>query len=221
MTIYNDELILGGGFYIGAGNAGQCIMRWNGEIWQPLGVGTTDNTDSYGSAPNIHALCVQNGKLFVGGGFSYAGHVPAKGIAVWDGTTWCGLGSDLGLVHDIVFFHDTLYAMCGNNWIDGEYNTGGVKYLHTTYGDTCSVPTSIPPTALREALSISVEGGLLRVNGLYADVSYRIMDSIGRSVVSGRIGSTNQGAATVPIGDMAPGHYLFSTPVGTGRFVVH
>lgn len=221
MTIYNDELILGGGFYIGAGNAGQCMMRWNGEIWQPLGVGTTDNTDSYGSAPNIHALCVQDGKLFVGGGFSYAGHVPAKGIAVWDGTTWCGLGSDLGLVHDIVFFHDTLYAMCGNNWIDGEYNTGGVKYLHTTYGDTCSVPTSIPPTALREALSISVEDGLLRVNGLYADVSYRIMDSIGRSVVSGRIGSTNQGAATVPIGDLAPGHYLFSTPVGTGRFVVH
>lgn len=36
------------------------------------------------------------------------------------GDQWCGLGSDLQLVHDIEFYNDTLYAMVLNHWVDGE-----------------------------------------------------------------------------------------------------
>ncbi len=222
MTIYNDELILGGGFYLSAGNAGQCIMRWNGEIWQPLGAGTTDNTDSYSSAPNIHALCVHDGKLFVGGGFSYAGHVPAKGIAVWDGNTWCGLGSDLGLVHDIVFFHDTLYAMCGNNWIDGQYNSGGVKYLHTTYGDTCSLPTSVAPTPTTpHTASVVYSDGAWQVQSLPdGPADFTLLDATGRVLAAGTLRSSGARSQALPFKASAPGVHVLLLRDGTAlRFV--
>ncbi len=218
MTIYHDELILGGVFLIAAGNAGQCIMRWNGSIWQPLGVGTTDNNDSYNSSYVIYALTVHDDKLFVGGGFSYAGHVPAQGIATWDGSQWCGLGSQLGAVHDIVFYNDTLYAMCGNNWIDGEHNNGGVRYRHTTYGDTCSVVTAIPegsngvPDAF---LALSNEEVI--VGGLPdGTMPYRVHDLAGRTVLMGSLTSRAGSSSTISTGSLSAGSYVLQLAGRTG-----
>ncbi|MBL8001689.1 MAG: hypothetical protein JNL05_06995 [Flavobacteriales bacterium] len=212
MTIYHNELILGGNFYLGAGNAGQCIMRWNGSIWQPLGVGTTDNNDSYSSSYNIHALCVHDDKLFVGGGFSYAGHVPAQGIATWDGSQWCGLGSQLGLVHDIVFFNDSLYVMCGNQIIDGDTNTGGVRYLHTTYADTCSLTTGVnalaPPA---EAAIIVSDEGVEVLHLPDGRISYSIIDAAGRVVRSGSMASNGGRSSVITTGDLATGLYVLRT----------
>lgn len=218
MTIYHDELILGGNFYISAGNAGQCIMRWNGSIWQPLGVGTTDNTDSYSSSYNIHALCVHDDKLFVGGGFSYAGHVPAQGIATWDGNQWCGLGSDLGLVHDIVFYNDTLYAMCGNNWIDGEHNNGGVRYRHITYGDTCSVVTAIPEgsNGVPDAF-LALRNEEVIVGGLPdGTMPYRVHDLAGRTVLMGSLTSRAGSSSTINTGSLSAGSYVLQLAGRTG-----
>ncbi|MBL7982225.1 MAG: hypothetical protein JNL52_10515 [Flavobacteriales bacterium] len=210
MIIYNGELILGGGFYLSAGNAGQCIMRWNGSIWQPLGAGTTDNTDSYNSAPNIHALAVHNGKLFVGGGFSYAGHVPAKGIAVWDGAVWCGLGSDLQMVHDIEFVGDTLLAMTWNNWIDGEYNSGGVRYLHTTYADTCSLGTGMSVNELSEPpIAVNIEHGQLQLIGLPdGRFNYSLVDQAGRELLQGSLLSISGRSNALSTHRLASGVYV-------------
>jgi hypothetical protein len=214
MTIYNGELILGGSFYISAGNAGQCIMRWNGSIWQPLGAGTTDNSDSYNSAPNIHALAVHNGKLFVGGGFSYAGHVPAKGIAVWDGDVWCGLGSDLQMVHDIEFVGDTLLAMTWNNWIDGEYNSGGVRYLHTTYADTCSLGTGMLTVEQSQPTTqLSMEDGSLMINGLQDGVwPYSVLDLSGRVALQGSLQSSTRRSSPIRTTQLGPGLYVLRIP---------
>lgn len=209
MTIYNGELILGGSFYISAGNAGQCIMRWNGSIWQPLGVGTTDDGDDYSSAPNIHALTVHQGKLFVGGGFSYAGHVPAQGIAVWDGDVWCGLGSSLGLVHDIVFYNDTLLAMHGNYPVDGQATSGGVRYLYTTYNDTCSLATGTGIShQVEQAFAAVADYDHIQVTGLQdGPWSYVLLDALGRAVQNGLLAVTG-GRSTVPLPGLKGGAYI-------------
>lgn len=223
MIIYNGELILGGGFYLSAGNAGQCIMRWNGSMWQPLGAGTTDNNDSYNSAPNIHALAVHDGKLFVGGGFSYAGHVPAKGIAVWNGDVWCGLGSDLQMVHDIEFVGDTLLAMTWNNWIDGEYNSGGVRYLHATYDDTCSLGTGMAINEWpAEPFAAYAEHSQLQVTGLRDGTSsYSIVAPSGQTVRAGQVLAGGGRCEPVPISSLRPGVYLLRVrDHGAVRFVV-
>lgn len=222
MTIYNGELILGGGFYLSAGNAGQCIMRWNGSIWQPLGVGTTDDGDDYSSAPNIHALVVHEGKLFVGGGFSYAGHVPAQGIAVWDGDVWCGLGSSLGLVHDIVFYNDTLFAMQGNWPVDGQTTTGGVRYLHTTYDDTCSLGAgSLVPELSVAPLSVMLDQERLSIIGLVGANSLILLDATGRIHARTQVQAVGGQAAQLPIAGMATGIYILQLNDGRAvRFAI-
>lgn len=223
MTIYNDELILGGGFYLSAGNAGQCIMRWNGEIWQPLGAGTTDNTDSYSSAPNIHALCVHDGKLFVGGGFWHAGHVPAQGVAVWDGDVWCGLGAPLpNGVYDLEFYNDTLVAMCVGNTVDGQFNSGVVRYLHTTYDDTCSVSTLGMSELPHANATAFVANDQLMVNGLADGPSpYSMADLTGRRILHGKLLCAGGRCQPIALGGIAEGAYLLQLPARAAiRFVV-
>jgi hypothetical protein len=228
MTIYNDELILGGNFYLSAGNAGQSIMRWNGSVWQPLGVAVTDDDNSYSTAAQIHALAVRDGKLFVGGGFFYAGGVPARGISTWDGDQWCGLGSDLQKVHDIEFFNDTMWVMCNNNWVDGVYYSGGVYYLHETYDDTCSVPLGtgvelLPPAS---QATLAQREDVAYILGLPDGTHpYAIWDAAGRVMVSGTVTSHSGRSTPVYLDALAGGIYLVrlaSPSIGTlaQRFVV-
>ena len=224
MTIYNNELNLGGNFYISAGNAGQNIMRWNGSTWQPLGVGITDINNSYNSSLQVHALNVRDGKLFVGGGFYYAGGVPARGIATWDGDQWCGLGSDLEKVHDIEFYNDTLWVMTSNNWVDGVYNSGGVYYLHETYDDTCSVPLGVGVEHYTAASGpVLAQGdGVAYVLGLPDGVHpYLLFDAAGRLVTQGSL--TSQGKRTGPmeLGQLGKGIYFLALPgIPSMRFAV-
>ncbi|MBK6341445.1 MAG: hypothetical protein IPF41_02350 [Flavobacteriales bacterium] len=222
MAIYNNELIMCGQFYLGAGNAGHCIMRWNGSIWQPLGVGITDSSDSYQAAPSTFALAVQEGKLFVGGGFWFAGHVPAQGVAVWDGDVWCGLGAPLpDGVFDLEFYNDTLVALCAGNTVDGQYNSGVVRYLHTTYNDTCSLSTGM---AIAERLlnplrlMLWMASCVCRVKG-WASVS--IIAPSGQSVRAGQVLTGGGRCAPIPIGTLGPGVYLLRiTGCGAVRFTV-
>lgn len=223
MAEYNGELILGGGFFISAGNAGQGIMRWNGSIWQPLGVGLTVTYNSYQYTPQVYALTVRDGKLFVGGGFNFAGHVPAQGIAVWDGDVWCGLGSDLMTVHDIVFYNDTLLAMCNNNTVDGQDISGGVRYLHPTYDDTCSLGTGMAINEWpAELFAAYAEHSQLQVTGLRDGTSsYSIIAPSGQTVRAGQVLAGGGRCEPVPISALRPGVYLLCVrDHGTVRFVV-
>jgi len=94
-------LYAGGGFTTAGGVPANHIARWDGVSWSGLGSGTG------GSAyPFVYALTVYDDgtgggpALYVGGGFTTAGGVPANRIAKWDGTSWSALGSG---VNDGVF----------------------------------------------------------------------------------------------------------------------
>ncbi|HTB31399.1 MAG TPA: T9SS type A sorting domain-containing protein [Bacteroidia bacterium] len=76
LTVYNGELYAGGFFDTVNGQAINCIAKWNGSKWSPVGSGI-----NVGGA--IDAMTVYHNSLYVGGGFDSAGGVSAKNIAQW------------------------------------------------------------------------------------------------------------------------------------------
>jgi hypothetical protein len=130
MVVYKDELYVAGQFSSAAGNAGNKIMRWDGDNWHDVGGGVCSSGDW------ITDLMVWEDKLYVIGIFNCIGGLPASNIAVWDGDRWCNLGNNyfdnkLGCV---AVFQDELYVGGGFTTINGE----PLKYLAKYVGDHSS-----------------------------------------------------------------------------------
>ena len=83
-----------GKLYVGGSN----IITWDGTNWDSLPTGLIRNTSSF----TIYAMEVYNNKLYVGGSFDSIGNVPAKNIAVWNGTNWAAVGG--GINNDVSSF---------------------------------------------------------------------------------------------------------------------
>jgi trimeric autotransporter adhesin len=81
-----------GGIFTEAGNlAVNSIARWDGTNWSALNGGLT-GTFTTGVAPSTLGMAFLGPYLYIGGNFTSAGSVPAKGIAGWDGNNWFNLG---------------------------------------------------------------------------------------------------------------------------------
>ncbi|HRO39050.1 MAG TPA: hypothetical protein PLZ25_03945 [Flavobacteriales bacterium] len=116
LQVYKDELYIGGRFYYGSGNAGQGIMRWDGETMRslgPVGGGLQIHNYSDQYPPSIGDLHVRGGLLYISGAFSFVNHLPvATGLCTWDGTDFCLPEGDYfaDFFMPIAFYHDTLYG---------------------------------------------------------------------------------------------------------------
>ncbi|MBP8823414.1 MAG: hypothetical protein KBH07_07205 [Flavobacteriales bacterium] len=93
MVEYQEYLYVGGIFFYATGNAGQGIMRWNGQQWSSLrppgeGLQNINYSDQY--SPDIGDLKVSDGLLYIGGIFKFVDHQPTPaGICTWDGWAYC------------------------------------------------------------------------------------------------------------------------------------
>jgi len=85
----SGELVAGGSFTIAGGVPAPGIAKWNGSSWSSLGGGMTLAFGSPGSVSSLAVL--PNGDLLAAGFFSFAGGVPARRIARWNGSTWLPL----------------------------------------------------------------------------------------------------------------------------------
>jgi hypothetical protein len=150
MAVYQGDLYVGGQIDMGAGNAGRDIMRWDGTQFQPVGGGLQRNLGDNSGFSDVRGMEEHNGVLYVGGGFRYAGGVPAYGVAGWDGTQWCGVPGNLsdGPGHlgvgqgGMAFYYDTLFVSCGY-LADGDSVRLAAKFVGTSYADTCSGPVGL------------------------------------------------------------------------------
>lgn len=82
------------------------------------------------SQGGVRAITVQGRNVFIGGGFSEIGGVPANNIARWDGTNWWALGIGVdGPVYSL--------AAHGNNlYVGGAFETaGGTTAAHVAQWD--------------------------------------------------------------------------------------
>ncbi|MBL8751952.1 MAG: exo-alpha-sialidase [Planctomycetes bacterium] len=89
----NGDLIATGAFATtGSGAVARGIARWNGGTWSELGGGLQYFS---GAGGGTELLVRANGDLVVVGTFTGAGGAPFANIAVWNGSTWSGLGGGL------------------------------------------------------------------------------------------------------------------------------
>jgi len=195
MAVYKDELYVGGGFYYDSGNAGQGIMRWDGETWRSLGpVGgglqVYNYSDQY--TPGVGGMIVLDGLLYIGGGFRYVEHMPvAAAICTWDGMNFCipdgPYFSDY--FAPFTFYHGTPYGSTASN-APIELR-GLVRYTGTF--DQCSTlgiaGHGPAPEPLRAAWSPS-EGLVLHglADGLH---QVQVFDAQGRLVLDTRVHSAS------------------------------
>ncbi len=81
----NGDLLVGGLFDSIDGVAANCVARWNGSAWSPLGSGFAGRVWSL--------LSTSTGALFAGGLFTLGGSPPSDNVAQWNGSSWQPLGS--------------------------------------------------------------------------------------------------------------------------------
>jgi len=157
MVVYKNELYVAGAFYLQDGNAGNFIQRWDGTNWKGVGGGTLGYNHTISDNGQIDDMKVYNDELYIGGVFEYAGGVPAQHIAKWNGTEWCGLGSNFdNNIQMLEFYKDTLYIGGGFKKIDNDSINHVAKWIGGNYVDTCGVDNSgIEKTELQE-MNISI-----------------------------------------------------------------
>ncbi|MEK6676603.1 MAG: hypothetical protein AABZ47_13240 [Planctomycetota bacterium] len=131
LTLYNHELVAGGGF----SNAGtvptNSIASWDGSEWRSMGSAVERNRI-------VYDVTEYRGELVVIGEFDSIGEVPKWGIARWDGIQWhsfkqspvLGYGSSLGHFDGELIvggtIHGTSYGVVrwnGESW--SGFNIGG------------------------------------------------------------------------------------------------
>jgi trimeric autotransporter adhesin len=90
-------------------NAGT-VLRYNGNYAVPI-----DSGSCLGIAGPVSSMVNHNDTIYISGGFSFAGGVPAPGAAFWDGAGWNALGdifndsTDAG--RNFTIYKDKLYAV--------------------------------------------------------------------------------------------------------------
>lgn len=111
---YKGELYAGGSIRKAGSILANGIARWNGQAWEPVGDGLASDVGD----PDVMALAVFKGELYVGGQFNSAGGVAAIGLARWDGQAWRSAGGNVlnqpydgaGEVHALAASATHLYA---------------------------------------------------------------------------------------------------------------
>ncbi|MFN3875113.1 MAG: T9SS type A sorting domain-containing protein, partial [Flavobacteriales bacterium] len=110
-------------------------------------------------------------------------------------------------------------ALCAGNTVDGFYNSGIVRYLHTTYTDTCSVGTGMSASEQRQERSgLIVQDGALSVSGLTDGLwPFSAFDLSGRVVLIGALQSAAGRTDPVRVSQLSPGLYVLRLPGVTSQ----
>lgn len=217
LAVYKNELYVGGFFRLSEGNAGHCIMRWDGSAWHPVGTGVQDEYNSYTYAIGVRKLIVKDSLLFACGGFHYAGNVPTAFTATWDGDRWCAFNGSmdpfLGAV-TMGFYRDTLFVGCGNS-ADGQPVNHLVRYIGDSWGDTCSVPMGdlgmgiADLTGLQEPPHLADLGnGQYRILGAASHGELRVYDAMGRLQRTFALHAGPDGTEPFSLADLPSGCYV-------------
>lgn len=218
LVVYQGDLYLGGLIDIAAGNAGHALMRWDGSAWHQVGEGLQDETGGPAYLFQVYELMVHEGKLFVAGGFDYAGHVPANRIATWDGTQWCSIGGDFGdyAVTAMAFYNDTLYVGCGPE-ADGQFVNGVVKFIASAFENNCSDPQSLIPQPHDTNPRLVVDGaGAYRLLEHHGTSLLEVFGPMGQLL----IGRSVQAEEPFTLPGLSAGVFIARTARWQQRFVV-
>jgi hypothetical protein len=92
LVMPNGDVVVGGNFTQAGGLPANCVARWDGVGWTPLGLGIPANPGFAAWNPVEALALLPNGDLVAGGLFGQAGGTPASSVARWNGSTWSAMG---------------------------------------------------------------------------------------------------------------------------------
>lgn len=225
MEIYNDELYVGGLFYMADGCAGTGIMVWNDTIWKNVSGGSIEVTSN--PNPEVHDMTVHNGILYCVGNFQRVGGVDANYLASWDGVSWCGYNTvyGSGSIGTIEFYHDTMYVGGSFLELDGD----SANYIARWVGsgsDTCGNTTAVfdyqyPVSEVSIFPNPSTTSTTFQFS-LSQSCTLVITDNLGREIFRRQ---TTESFLEFPASEYSSGMYFYRVEdengnVSTGKFVV-
>ena len=123
VCVYNNQIIVGGGFTHAGGIAANHIAKWDGTNWSALN-GGCDNT--------VNGLAVRNNALYVFGQFTQVdGVLDVNYAAQWNGSAWSTIpgfptSTQIPNCGPAITYHDTVYF-----W-------GGTGIVYQYAGDTAT-----------------------------------------------------------------------------------
>ncbi|HKR04056.1 MAG TPA: T9SS type A sorting domain-containing protein, partial [Bacteroidia bacterium] len=121
MTVYQNELYVGGYFFTSQGDPGNNIASWNGTNWSQPGTGVFPW--------NVLGMHVFKNELYIGGQITDAGGIPVTGIAKWNGSNWSSLGSNFDNNSTCFASHGNDLYVGGGFWtIDGDSTIRIARY---------------------------------------------------------------------------------------------
>jgi hypothetical protein len=120
---FQGSLIAGGRFSHSGSTVLNRVARWNGDAWEPLGLGVGG-----GSVVSVYEMCVFHEQLVVGGYFTMAGGVASNNLARWNGTSWLEFDPGIAGPSDVT----ALYVYADELYVGGLFS-GVVGVPDTAY----------------------------------------------------------------------------------------
>ena len=173
-----NDIYIGGDISLAGARNVNHIAKWDGTDWSALGSGIEGGTNF----TFVYSLVFKGNDLYVGGIFTNAGSLPARGIAKWDGTNWSALP---GIFNADIFG----LAVNGNDlYVAGLFHIGSDTNLYsfakfdganwTTFGSIVSGCVGSFCTPL--AGSILIDGTDIYVGGSFTTFAGVAANSIVR-----------------------------------------
>jgi hypothetical protein len=165
VAVKGNEIYVAGAFTTAGGVQANNIAKWDGANWSALGSGANNGVNNPVSAITI----TSNGEVHVGGNFTTAGGVNAKGIARWNGTAWSevggGVSGGLQTVYSLASRGDEVYvgglfSSAGNVSARSLAKWDGSNW--SALGSGLSVSNDVP-----RAYALAVSGNDLYVGGYF------------------------------------------------------
>ena len=117
---FQGELWAVGTFEI-AGGGPSGLARWDGTQWLPAPDGAVDG-------PAFELLASSDGNVYVGGGFTQIGGIPANRVARWDGAQWTAMSMPQALRVLALELDDEGTLFAGGSFVldDGNIDSAGL-----------------------------------------------------------------------------------------------
>jgi len=206
--IYGNELYIGGAFRVDNGGPGNYIAKWNGNAYSDVGGGVMGAGNGNGY---ILDLMIYDNYLYAVGAFVWAGGIPAGYIAKWDGTNWCGMGSDVQ-PGSLGTYNGDLYVGGGGWWIFGNDTIWAVaKWIGGNYVDTCGNMTGISESQVQSEVLVypnpASDVVTFQFSGDQQSHELIIYDAFGKEAWRGE---TNESSLAISVQKFGQGIFFYS-----------
>jgi hypothetical protein len=143
----NGHVVAGGVFSSDGAPLFNHIAIFDGTRWQGTGLGL-DNPSAGPSGSIGSAVAVNGaGQVFVAGGFSTLGGLPADGIAMWDGAGWRSIGGVNGQIYTMLVRGEELFVGGNFTQVGGMSASKVAKYNMAT-GQWAALGDGLPRGAV-------------------------------------------------------------------------